>query len=75
MLENGERTIDLPRVFEFRRKILKARDGYRDSLLEMRQAVADLAAAVGGPPLAPDYNPVRGKPFAPSSAGQISDQK
>jgi cobalt-zinc-cadmium efflux system outer membrane protein len=43
---------DLSRVIDFRRRLLKAQDGYLDALLELRQAQADLAAAVGDPTLA-----------------------
>jgi outer membrane protein TolC len=48
----GDPGADLPRVTDFRRKLLKARDGYLDALWELRQAQADLAAAVGDPALA-----------------------
>ncbi len=44
--------VDLSRVVDFRRKLLKARDGYLDALFELSQAQADLAAAVGDPSLA-----------------------
>jgi outer membrane protein TolC len=44
--------IDFPRVVDFRRKLLKARDGYLDALFELSQAKADLAAAAGDPALA-----------------------
>jgi cobalt-zinc-cadmium efflux system outer membrane protein len=47
LFKSVEPGVDLPQVTEFRRKLLKARDGYLDALLEMRQALADLAAAVG----------------------------
>jgi cobalt-zinc-cadmium efflux system outer membrane protein len=45
---------DVVRLLEVRRRLIKARDGYLDALLEVRQALADLAAAVGqtGPALA-----------------------
>jgi outer membrane protein TolC len=39
-------------VVDVRRKLLKARDGYLDALWEVRQARADLAAAVADPRLA-----------------------
>jgi outer membrane protein TolC len=44
---------DVVRFLEVRRKLLKARDSYLDALLEVRQALADLAAAIGetGPAL------------------------
>jgi cobalt-zinc-cadmium efflux system outer membrane protein len=66
LFKSGEPGVDLPRVIEFRRKLLKARDGYLDALLEMRQALADLAAAVGDPALALGSGPATGKPAAPS---------
>jgi cobalt-zinc-cadmium efflux system outer membrane protein len=62
----GEPGVDVSRVIELRRKLLKARDGYLDALLEMRQALADLAAAVGDPALALDGSPI-GKPVTPES--------
>ncbi len=44
--------VDLSRLVDFRRKLLKARAGYMDALFEARQAQADLAAAVGDPAVA-----------------------
>jgi cobalt-zinc-cadmium efflux system outer membrane protein len=44
--------VDLLRVIDIRRKLIKARDGYLDALFERRQAQADLAAAAGDPALA-----------------------
>jgi len=49
LFKKGEPGVELPQVIEFRRKLLKARDGHLDALLELRQALADLAAAVGDP--------------------------
>jgi cobalt-zinc-cadmium efflux system outer membrane protein len=48
----GDPGADLSRVHDFRRRLLKARDGYLDALFEMRQTAADLAAAVADPTLA-----------------------
>jgi outer membrane protein TolC len=48
----GDPGVDLARVVDFRRKLLKARDGYLDTLLVLSQAQADLALAVGDPALA-----------------------
>jgi cobalt-zinc-cadmium efflux system outer membrane protein len=44
---------DVVRLIVVRSKLLKARDSYLDALLEVRQALADLAAAIGetGPAL------------------------
>jgi cobalt-zinc-cadmium efflux system outer membrane protein len=39
-------------VIDIQRKLLRARDGYLDALYELRQAQADLAAAMGDPGLA-----------------------
>jgi cobalt-zinc-cadmium efflux system outer membrane protein len=39
--------IDVLKVIDLRRKLLQARGGYLDALYEVRQAQADLAAAVG----------------------------
>jgi cobalt-zinc-cadmium efflux system outer membrane protein len=45
-------SVDVVKVLDVRRKLLKARDGYLDALWELSQARADLAAAVGEPSLA-----------------------
>lgn len=50
-LEN-EPNVDVVRIIDVRRKLLRARDGYLDALWEASQARADLAAAVGDPGLA-----------------------
>jgi cobalt-zinc-cadmium efflux system outer membrane protein len=44
--------VDLLKVIDVRRKLLKARDGYLDALWSVRQARADLLAATGEPVLA-----------------------
>jgi cobalt-zinc-cadmium efflux system outer membrane protein len=67
LFKNAEPGLDLPHVFDFRRKLLKARDGHLDALVEMRQALADLAAAVGDPALALGDGTEIGKPAAPLS--------
>jgi cobalt-zinc-cadmium efflux system outer membrane protein len=43
--------VDMLRVLDVRRKLIRAQDGYLDSLLELTQAWADLAAAIGDPGL------------------------
>lgn len=43
--------VDVLRVLDVRRKLIRAQDGYLDSLWELTQAWADLAAAVGDPGL------------------------
>jgi cobalt-zinc-cadmium efflux system outer membrane protein len=50
-LEN-EPNVDVVRIIDVRRKLLRARDGYLDALWEASQARADVAAAVGDPGLA-----------------------
>ncbi len=52
LFQAGEPGIDLLRVIDVRRKLLKARDGYLDALNSVRQAQADLLAATGEPVLA-----------------------
>jgi outer membrane protein TolC len=47
----GEPGVDLLRVIDVRRKLLRARDGYLDAVWSVRQARADVAAAVGEPAL------------------------
>ena len=51
LFEQGDPGVDVLRVIDTRRKELRARDGYLDALWEVRQARADLAAAVGDPAL------------------------
>jgi cobalt-zinc-cadmium efflux system outer membrane protein len=51
--------VDLLRVIDIQRKLVHARDVELDAIFEMRQALADLAAAVGDPGIAlsPDLKP------------------
>jgi hypothetical protein len=49
--------VDLSRVLEVRRRLLRARGVYLDALWELSQARADLAAAVGEPGLGLDAPP------------------
>ena len=51
LFQAGEPGVDVLRVIDVRRKLLQARDGYLDALWAVRQARADLAAAVGEPAL------------------------
>jgi cobalt-zinc-cadmium efflux system outer membrane protein len=51
LFEKNDPSVDLLKVLDVRRKLLKARDGYLDALWEMSQGRADLAAAVGDPSL------------------------
>ena len=55
LLEKG--LVDVLRMSAFQRSLLRTRDSYLDALLEVAQAEADLAAAVGDPGLA--LNPQR----------------
>jgi cobalt-zinc-cadmium efflux system outer membrane protein len=51
LFQAGEPGVDALRLIDVRRKLLQARDGYIDALWAVRQARADLAAAVGEPAL------------------------
>jgi cobalt-zinc-cadmium efflux system outer membrane protein len=51
LFDRGDPGVDALRVLDIQRKQLKARDGELDALWELRQAQADLAAAVGDPSL------------------------
>jgi cobalt-zinc-cadmium efflux system outer membrane protein len=51
LFQAGEPGVDLLRVIDVRRKLLRARDGYLDAVWSVRQARADVAAAVGEPAL------------------------
>jgi cobalt-zinc-cadmium efflux system outer membrane protein len=65
LFEQAEPGIDLFRVSDMRRRLLKARDAYLDALLEANEARADLAAALGNPSLAaanPQERPPATKP-------------
>src|SRR5207248_11709108 len=46
--------VEVLKIMDIRRKLLVARGGYLDALYELRQARADLAAAVADPTLALD---------------------
>ena len=52
LFEHGDPSVDALRILDVQRKLLKARDGLLDAQLEVRQAVADLAAALGDPSIA-----------------------
>ena len=47
LFAQAEPGVDVVRVLDVRRKLLKARDGYLDALYELSQAHADLALAAG----------------------------
>lgn len=74
LYQSGDPKVDVLRVIDVQRKLLRARDSYLDALYEVHQALADLAAAVGepavtggpcppapGPDVLPDPTPL-GKP-------------
>jgi outer membrane protein TolC len=62
---SGEPGVDVLKVIEVRRSLLKARDSFLDALWSVRQARADVAAAAGepalslSPPLVPAEPPAR----------------
>jgi cobalt-zinc-cadmium efflux system outer membrane protein len=51
LFEQADPGVDVLRLIDVRRRLLHARDTYLDALWELRQAQADLAAAVGDPRL------------------------
>jgi cobalt-zinc-cadmium efflux system outer membrane protein len=52
LFAGGTAGVDVLRVMDIRRKLLRARDVYLDAVWEVSQAQADLAAAVGDPGVA-----------------------
>jgi cobalt-zinc-cadmium efflux system outer membrane protein len=52
--------VNILSVIDVRRKLLQARDSYLDALLEVHQARADLAAALGEPIVHPEACPPEG---------------
>lgn len=52
LFRQGQPGVDVLRVLDVRRKLLRAQDGYLDALLTYTSALADLAQAVGDPALA-----------------------
>jgi len=52
LFKQGQPAVDVLRVLDVRRKLLRAQDGYLDALLTYTSALADLAQAVGDPALA-----------------------
>jgi outer membrane protein TolC len=47
LFQQGQGGVDILRVLDVRRKLLKAEDGYLDALLAYTTALADLAQGVG----------------------------
>ncbi|HEV8062045.1 MAG TPA: TolC family protein [Gemmataceae bacterium] len=62
LFEHGDPNVDALRVLDVQRKQLRARDGELDALWELRQAQADLSAAVGDPALSAFSLPPLDKP-------------
>jgi cobalt-zinc-cadmium efflux system outer membrane protein len=52
LFTQGEPGVDLLRLLDVRRRVLRSRDAYLDALFELSQARADLAAALGDPSVA-----------------------
>ncbi len=57
LFESGDATVGALQILDVQRKLLKARDGLLDAQFEVRQAVADLAAALGDPAVAVGSRP------------------
>lgn len=52
LFEQGQGGVDVLRLLDVRRKLLRAQDGYLDALFVYTSALADLAQSVGDPALA-----------------------
>lgn len=59
LFERGDQGVDALKLLDIQRKQLKATDGELDALWELRQAQADLAAAVADPSVAAFSPPAR----------------
>jgi outer membrane protein TolC len=59
LFDSGDATVGALQILDVQRKLLKARDGLLDAQFEVRQAVADLAAALGDPSVAVGSCPAR----------------
>jgi outer membrane protein TolC len=69
LLDIGDPNVSVLQIIDIRRKQLKAHDGYLDALWELRQARADVSAAVGDPALAVlSWKPEDKKTPAPAPA-------
>jgi outer membrane protein TolC len=72
----GDPGVNVLRLTDARRRLLRARDGYLDALWELSQARADLAAAVGDielalPPRAPAPVPAAPEPVQAAGRPQL----
>ena len=56
LFQQGQQGIDILKVLDIRRRLLRAQDGYLDARLAHTSALADLALAVGDPGLAMGVN-------------------
>jgi cobalt-zinc-cadmium efflux system outer membrane protein len=65
LFQQGQAGVDVLRVLDVRRKVLRAKDGYLDALFAYTQALADLAQAVGDPGLAMGVYQRTGRASAP----------
>lgn len=52
LFSSGDASVDALRILDVQRKVLTVRNGLLDARFEVRQAVADLAAALGDPSVA-----------------------
>jgi cobalt-zinc-cadmium efflux system outer membrane protein len=84
LLSRGEAGVDVLRVVDVQRKLLRARDTYLDALFDLSEAEADLVAAVGDPavlltpcpaPPAPEPAPEVAPPPALAPEAHILDLK
>jgi hypothetical protein len=78
LLNANDAAVSVLSVIDVRRKVLKARDGYLDALWEVKQAEADLTAALGDPawaglPAIPDAH--EEAPCAPVERATIKFRK
>jgi cobalt-zinc-cadmium efflux system outer membrane protein len=65
----AEPGVDLLRLLDIRRKVIKARDAYLDALWEASQAQADVAAAIGDPSAAVSSRTSQAPPPVSKPAG------
>ncbi len=75
LFQQGQGGVDLLRVLDVRRKLLKAEDGYLDALLAYDAAMADLAQAVGDPSVAMGQYDVRAKTPSDDAVGPTIQQQ
>lgn len=59
LFERGDPSVDVLRVLDVQRKLLRTRDGEVDALYELRQAQADLGAAIADPSITAILPPAR----------------